>query len=370
MNRNEKTKAILICTLVVAGILNADRGAKADFVFGELENLGPSVNTSSNEGLARTSSDGLSLYFTSDNPGGFGSGDLYVSTRATINDQWSNPVNLGSYVNTSNMEYWPSISADSLTLYFSSDRPGGHGDADIWQVKRPTRNDEWNLVENLGLPFNTSNHETAPIISADGLELYFASNRSGIWALYVSKRATTYEEWDEPVNLVVLNSAHEKIGAGASLSADGLTLFSLSDRPGGFGDFDIYMATRETKDADWTVPLNLGPQVNTQYTEFCPSISFDGHTLYFCDVPWSEFRPGGMGGGDIWQVSIEPIVDLNSDGIVDAADMCIMVDHWGTDETLCDIGPMPWGDGVVDVEDLIVLAEHLFEEYPPAEPVE
>jgi len=58
----------------------------------------------------------------------------------------------------------------------------------------------------------------------------------------------------------------------------------------------------------------------------------------------------------------EPIVDLNGDGIVDSADMCIMVDYWGTDEPLCDIGPMPWGDGIVDVQDLIVLSEHLFEE--------
>ena len=56
------------------------------------------------------------------------------------------------------------------------------------------------------------------------------------------------------------------------------------------------------------------------------------------------------------------IADLNRDGIVDSADMRIMVDHWGTDEPLCDIGPMPFGDGIVDVQDLIVLSEHLFEE--------
>ena len=58
----------------------------------------------------------------------------------------------------------------------------------------------------------------------------------------------------------------------------------------------------------------------------------------------------------------EPIVDFNGDGIVDAADMCILVDHWGEEYSLCDISPMPWGDGVVDVEDLKVLAGHLFEE--------
>jgi hypothetical protein len=69
-------------------------------------------------------------------------------------------------------------------------------------------------------------------------------------------------------------------------------------------------------------------------------------------------------------VPIIPIVDFNSDGIVDAADVCIMVEHWLTDYPSCDIGPMPWGDGIVDVQDLIVLAEHLFEEFPPDETVE
>jgi hypothetical protein len=78
-------------------------------------------------------------------------------------------------------------------------------------------------------------------------------------------------------------------------------------------------------------------------------------------------RVGGFGNFDLWQAPVIPIVDLNGDGIVDATDMCIMVDHWGTDNELCDIGPMPWGDGIVDVQDLIVLAEHLFEEFPPAQ---
>ncbi|MHC4300739.1 MAG: Kelch repeat-containing protein [Planctomycetota bacterium] len=66
--------------------------------------------------------------------------------------------------------------------------------------------------------------------------------------------------------------------------------------------------------------------------------------------------------GDISAVyASEPIVDLNVDGIVDSIDMCIMIDHWGTDYSLCDIAPPPFGDGIVDVEDLKVLAEHPFE---------
>ena len=79
---------------------------------------------------------------------------------------------------------------------------------------------------------------------------------------------------------------------------------------------------------------------------------------------------GQLATWDLWQVQITPIIDFNSDGIVDSTDICIMVDHWGTDETFCDIGLMPWGDGIVDVQDLIVLAEHLFEEIPPGELIE
>ncbi|MHC4510203.1 MAG: LamG-like jellyroll fold domain-containing protein, partial [Planctomycetota bacterium] len=59
------------------------------------------------------------------------------------------------------------------------------------------------------------------------------------------------------------------------------------------------------------------------------------------------------------------VVDFNGDGIVDSADICMMIDHWHTDEPLYDIGPRPFGDGIVDVQDLIVLAEHLFT-YPGA----
>ncbi len=108
------------------------------------------------------------------------------------------------------------------------------------------------------------------------------------------------------------------------------------------------------------MPVNLGPTINSSSDDGAPSISDDGSTLFFTST-----RPGGLGDWDLWQVAIEPIVDLNSDGIVDSADICIIIDHWSTDEPLCDVGPMPWGDGIVDVQDLIVLAEHLFEESPP-----
>jgi hypothetical protein len=123
------------------------------------------------------------------------------------------------------------------------------------------------------------------------------------------------------------------------------------------------MSVRSTTEDQWGPTVQLGPEVNGHGWVIEPEISPDGSTLYFDSGAREGFSER------FWQVSIKPTVDFNSDGIVNADDMCIMVDHWGTDNSLCDIGPMPWGDGVVDVQDLIVLAEHLFEEFPLAETV-
>jgi hypothetical protein len=85
-----------------------------------------------------------------------------------------------------------------------------------------------------------------------------------------------------------------------------------------------------------------------------------GDDIFLSALP----HPPAFATYDIWQVDVTPIVDFNSDGIVDAGDVTIMVDNWHTENTLCDIAPAPLGDGIVDVQDLIVLAEHLFEEVP------
>ena len=78
-----------------------------------------------------------------------------------------------------------------------------------------------------------------------------------------------------------------------------------------------------------------------------------------------EFYPGS-GMSTVEEYDPNPLVfDYNADGIVDCADICMMIDYWGTDEPLYDIAPLPFGDGIVDVQDLILLSEHLFEEILP-----
>jgi len=217
-------------------------------------------------------------------------------------------VNLGPTVNASSYDAYPSVSADGLTLFMQSNLPGGYGGYDIWMTTRQTKDDPWTTPVNLGPTVNSSAIEGDPCISPDGLALFFASTRAG-----------------------------------------------------GYGISDLYLVRRATTKDQWGPPMNLGPVVNSPSFETGPSISTDGLNLYI-----ESEQPSGEGSGDLWQVPIVPVVDLNGDEIVDAADMCIIVDHWGENYPLCDIGPMPWGDGVVDVQDLIVLAEHLFEEiFPP-----
>jgi hypothetical protein len=375
MERLNGNRMRLVVVGVVAAIVLGGGSAKADFTFGEPVNLGPPINTEYDDGSAFISADGLSMYFTRNSLGGpwdneLWDFDIWVATRATTADPWSEPVNLGPTINTPDVEWHPSVTADGLELYFDSDRPGGEGAWDLWVAKRESVDDDWGAPVNLGPTINSPFGAESSSISPDGLTLLWASGDApggyGAHDIWMSTRVTRDAPWGEPVNLgPTINTDGGE--ANAVVSADCLALFFMRClAEDDFGDFDIWMSRRSNVNAEWQTPVKLGPPLNTANSECCPSISSDGITLYFSDWPFA--RPGGHGAEDIWQATIIPVVDLNGDGIVDAADMCIVVDNWGTDNSLCDVGPMPWGDGVVDVEDLIVIAEHLFEEFPPVEP--
>jgi len=343
--------------------------AKADFAFGEPTSLGPIVNSSAGDGTPCISADGLELYFLSQRAGGLGSGDIWVTKRASINDDWGTPINLGSPVNSSSFELCPHISRDGLTLYFTSLRPGGYGQDDLYMATRATKEDNWGNAVNLGPVVNSDTYDFGTCVSADGLELYFhAWNRPGGHGeldLWVATRETTDDDWGQPVNLgaPVNSSASEGY---PSLSTDGLTLFfsdhpvNATPRPGGYGGTDIWVTTRATKNDPWGKPVNAGPTINSSANEDGPSISADGSTLYF-----QYSQPGVINTSDIWQVKVLPVVDLNGDGKVDLKDFRKLAQHWGQNEPTCDIAPLPGGDGIVDEKDLNLFAEHLLKELQP-----
>ncbi len=357
---SSKTNRKTCLIIVAAFLISTGRNAKADFTFGEPTNLGPTINSPHSDFPGSFSSDGLEMYFDSNRSGGsWDTYDIYVSRRTTTDDAWGTPVKLGPPVNSSTVDAGAIISTDGLSLYFTSlNRAGGYGSLDIWVATRATVSDPWGEPSNLGPTINTSQDDLGASISCDGRVLYFCRKAppDGPGDIYMSTRPTTNDPWGEPVNLgPTVNSSYND--RGPCISPNGLLLFFSSNRPGGFGDRDLYMTRRATIDDDWAIPVNLGPTINTSAYDCFVAILPDGYTLYF-----ASSRPGGVGGPDLWQAPILPIVDLNGDGIVDSADMCIMVDHWGEYYPLCDIGPTPLGDGIVDVQDLIVLAEHLFQE--------
>jgi OOP family OmpA-OmpF porin len=296
-------KIILIVFILVVGFSLYANGNKEE-VFGSPENLG--LNTPARENAPCISTDGLSLYFHSDRLGGQGDKDIWVAKRRTVSDAWQQPINLGSTVNTSANEFGPHLSPDGLELYFSSDRSGGYGFYDLWVTTRASVDAEWGTPANIGNDVNSSAAETAPCISMDGLELYFSDHMDsvprtgglGSADLWVASRPNTWSAWGKPVNLgSVVNSVKAEVNP--TLSADGLILFFGSTRGGGQGGRDVWVTTRQTLDGEWCVPRNLGPSVNSEYSETRACMSPDGTMLYF-----NSNRIGGMGGYDLWQIPI------------------------------------------------------------------
>jgi hypothetical protein len=353
-------KSILLVLVLAFWI--ATKQAKADFTFGTPVNLGPSLNCPYLDALASVSSDGLELYFTSNRPGGFGDWDIWVSTRASTGDGWSSPTNVGARVNTAGMDGFPCISADGLELYFSL---GGEYTADLMVAQRLSRTEPWGQAANLGPVVNSPAGEYSPKLTADGLELYFISNRNGGAGnadVYVTTRASKQDAWGRPSNIAIVNSGD--FDQWACPSGDGLTLLFQSQRPGGqYGG--LYMSRRETKTSPWSAPVYLGlPAPDSIYT-ILSGLSADSTMLYLNDHPSYPPRAGGMGNVDIWRVPITPIVDFNSDEKVDIQDLLRLIESWGKYDPAVDIGPTPLGDGVVDEKDLEILMSYWQQEILP-----
>lgn len=140
------------------------------------ENLGPNINTDAWESSPSLSPDKKALYFSSTRPGGFGQGDIYVSYRTGRG--WSPAQNLGPGINTAGGEIAPFIHADGETMYFTSDGLPGYGGTDIYMTKLNRATGKWGTPQNLGYPINTIENEGSLFVAADGVTAYYASDRA------------------------------------------------------------------------------------------------------------------------------------------------------------------------------------------------
>lgn len=263
-------------------------------------NLGAPVNSPSVEAGPAISKDGLNLYFHSERPGGQGSTDLWVSQRATTDEAWGAPVNIGAVVNTPFIEAVAALSRDEHWLFFSSDRPGGLGGTDIWVSYRQHVHDafDWQPAVNLGPGVNSPAAEAAMTYFENeegAAQLFFQSAREGgvgATDIYVSEQFPNGTFG--PASLVAELSS-PGLDQHPSIRFDGLEMFLFSDRPGGFGAVDLWSSTRDSILDPWPAPINLGALVNSTAGDFQPYLASDRRTLYF-----ASNRPGGFGSQDIW----------------------------------------------------------------------
>lgn len=343
------TVAIVLASL--GAVLPAIETAHAEIVFGPPVHLGAPLSTADSDGSPSISADELSIYFDSDRPGGSGIWDIWVATRSAKDHAWGTPENIGWSVNTWNTEAQPDISTDGLSLFFMSDRAGGYGGRDLWVATRRTPDDPWGTPVNLGPRVNSAGSEGQPNISADGLQLYFHSDRSGgLPDIWVTTRRTIDSAWETPERLSSVNNS--SLDQGPGISSNGLALFFESARPGNVTR-NIYVSTRPTVFDSWQTPIYV-EGINSSSRDADPDLSFDGRTLYF-----TSHRAEGFGYEDLWQTSLIPIVDFNGDGKVDGVEIRKVAALWGQYEPAYDVGPFPLGDGIIGVEDLTVLAEHI-----------
>jgi len=272
---------------------------------GKPVNLGPVVNHAYIDMHPFLSADGLTLLFSSTRAPNQGVVDLWTCTRATVNDPFGEPVTLGPVVNSSVGDSGAALSADGLTLLFDSYRPGGEGREDLWECTRASSDEPWGAPVNLGPVVNCASGDTGPALSADGLTLVFCSYRDGRGHrggsdLWMCTRGSLDGPFGQPVNLGAVNSTANELGP--ALSADGLAIFFYSTRPpGGKDAYDLWMSTRASLDEPFGEAVHLGRTVNSEANESDPAISADGRMLLF-----QSDRPGGQGLSDLWMAPIEP----------------------------------------------------------------
>jgi hypothetical protein len=206
--------------------------ASLEDAWGPLENLGPLVNGPSWDKNAFISADGLELYFHSSRPGGYGGVvDLYVTRRATRTSPWELPTNLGPKVNGPSDEALPTLSPDGLELYFMSIQPGGYGSWDLYVSTRATTNDPWGDPVNVGPAVNGPGQDCLAYLSPDGLLMFFQADRPGTsgacWDGYVARRASRSAPWQPAVDLGPIVNNRQMIGNGPIVTADGSALYIL-----------------------------------------------------------------------------------------------------------------------------------------------
>ncbi|NCD72203.1 OmpA family protein [Mucilaginibacter agri] len=258
-------------------------------------NLGPEINTADDEYLPVATADESMLIFTrkiNNNE------DFYKSAK--LNNKWQTASYLSKQINTPNYnEGAQSISQDGKYLFFTGcNRPDGLGKCDIYVSQK--KGDDWSTPFDLAKPINSPGWESQPSISADGRTLYFVSNRKGGYGGYdIWKSTLKSTGWGEPENLGPnINTAFDE--QSPFIHPDDSTLYFCSSGWPGMGNKDLYIS-RLGQDGKWQKPQNLGYPINSSGDENGLTISASGGYAYFAS---NSANLNGLGGYDIYMFEL------------------------------------------------------------------
>ncbi|MBX2972981.1 MAG: PD40 domain-containing protein [Flavobacteriales bacterium] len=212
--------------------------------------------------------------------------------------------NMGPMVNSAAHDYCPLVTADGNTMYFTSRREGTTGNLkdpygqwfeDIYMARRI--DEIWTNAVNVGGPLNTLVHDATVGLSPDGSSMIIYRTQQNLVSGDLYEARMHARKWQQPELMTTrINSEHHE--PSASIAPGGQEIYFTSDRPGGYGGRDIYRI-RRLPNGEWSLPLNLGPTVNTPYDEDAPFMHSDGTTLFF-----SSNGHNTMGGYDIFRTTL------------------------------------------------------------------
>jgi hypothetical protein len=229
----------------------------------------------------RLGPDGLTLYFGEQQSINPSSADIYFATRTVFGGPFSAPQPIA--VANSNFEDGGAfLTGDRLELFFFSRRPGGPGGRDLWVMRRPTAAGAWGGPTPVS-QLNSGADDYMPSLTADGLTIAFTSNRTAsvdsLWVARRPSRTAPFGAPTEALELLALGFAPRS----SFIQGDGLVVFmSVDTEPGPGEGRDLFSASRATPTGYFGLPMNLGPLFgSTASDEDDPALSLDGRELFF-----------------------------------------------------------------------------------------
>ncbi len=268
--------------------------------------MGPAINNKERDAEVSFLPDGKTMYYNCMNRITGNGNDICVSYFT--NGEWTTGEVVGVPISTQYSEVEPVLTRNGNRLTFQSDRPGGLGGMDIWVADKV--DGVWQEPVNMGAPINSAyNDHCLYYLGDDETAGYLTSTRPGGYGgndVYLVRKIAG--KWQEPINLGPnVNTTYSDHHGLAS--PDGQSVYFTSDRPGGLGGEDIYISTMDDRGV-FGPAVNVSP-LNSDKHDRCPVFSVDNKVMIF-----DSERDGGFGNKDLWWMFYANIENIKYNPVV------------------------------------------------------